>query len=64
MRKRLANYGLWVSMASLLLIVLQDFGLNINTSSYRELINAMLAVMVGLGLVNDPTTSSQWFSDD
>jgi uncharacterized membrane protein len=51
-------------VASLLLIILQDFGFKVGANNYQEMVSAMLAVLVGLGLVNDPTTSNQWFSDD
>lgn len=62
--RRLSNYGLWISVASLLLIVMQDFGVHIVESNYRELVNALLSVFVGLGIINNPTTNNPWFGDD
>ena len=29
-----------------------------------ELINAVLAILVGLGLINNPDTQNRWFKDD
>lgn len=63
-RSRLRNYGLWVSVASLLLLVLQNFGVNMVAANYNALVNALLAVLAGLGVINDPTTESRWYLDD
>ncbi len=64
-RNRLKNYGLWVSVAALVPLALSAFGVRfIDNQKYTELINSLLAVLVGLGIVNDPTTTNKWFNDD
>lgn len=64
-KNRLRNYGLWVSVAALIPLVLSAFGLNIvDEQKYMELINALLAILVGLGLINNPSTENRWFKDD
>lgn len=64
-KNRLRNYGLWVSVAALIPLVLSAFGLKIiNEQKYMELINALLAILVGLGLINNPSTENRWFKDD
>lgn len=64
-KNRLRNYGLWVSIAALIPLTLSAFGFNFtNQDKYMELINAILTVLVGLGLVNNPSTENRWFKDD
>ncbi len=64
-KNRFRNYGLWVSVAALIPLALSAFGINIiDESKYMELINAILAVLVALGLVNNPDTQNRWFKDD
>lgn len=64
-KNRLRNYGLWVSVAALIPLVLSAFGLKIvDEQKYMELINALLAILVGLGLINNPSTENRWFKDD
>lgn len=64
-KNRLRNYGLWVSVAALIPLALSAFGVKfVDNQKYTELINALLAVLVGLGLINNPTTNNHWFNDD
>ncbi|KMT21494.1 holin [Clostridium cylindrosporum] len=61
---RWKNYGLWVSIASFIPLILQGFGLNILPGNYSEIINALLGILVMAGIISNPTTESKWFSDD
>ena len=64
-KNRLRNYGLWVSIAALVPLLLSAFGVKIvDEQKYMELINAVLAILVGLGLINNPDTQNRWFKDD
>ena len=64
-KNRLGNYGLWVSIAALVPLLLSAFGVKIvDEQKYMELINAVLAILVGLGLINNPDTQNRWFKDD
>ena len=64
-KNRLINYGLWVSIAALVPLLLSAFGVKIvDEQKYMELINAVLAILVGLGLINNPDTQNRWFKDD
>lgn len=63
-KQRIRNYGLWVSFASLVLLVLQLFGVQVDVGKYNSLVNAALTVLVGLGIVNDPTTETKGYGDD
>lgn len=61
---RFKNYGLWLSIAALIPMVLQGFGLNILPDNYQTIINAVLGVLVMAGILNNPTTETKWFVDD
>ncbi len=63
-KTRFKNYGLWVSLAALIPMVLQGFGLNILPENYQEIINAILSVLVMAGILNNPNTESKWYIDD
>jgi phi LC3 family holin len=56
--KRFKNYGLWLAVASLGLIIAQAFGLTIAEDKYNEVVNAVLTVLVLAGVVNNPTSGS------
>lgn len=61
--ERWKNYGLWVSIAALIPLLLQAFGITI-IPNYQEIVNAILGILVTAGLLNNPTTTSKWFTDD
>lgn len=64
-KNRLRNYGLWVSIAALIPLLLSAFGIKIiDEARYAQLVNTLLAVLVGLGLINNPDTKNRWFKDD
>lgn len=63
-KQRIRNYGLWVSIASLVLLVVQAFGVQIDVGKYNSIVNAILTVLVGLGIVSDPTTETKGYGDD
>lgn len=64
LKKRLRNYGLWVSLASLVLLLLNNFGVDIDESKYNGIVDAILAILVLLGILNNPTTEKKGFGDD
>jgi len=61
--KRFKNYGLWLAVASLGLIIAQSFGVNIAEDKYNEVVNAVLTVLVLAGVVSNPSSGSG-FKDD
>lgn len=60
---RFKNYGLWLAVASLGLIIAQAFGLTIAEDKYNEVVNAVLTVLVLAGVVSNPT-SGNGFKDE
>ncbi|MGG2024203.1 phage holin [Gottfriedia sp. S16(2024)] len=61
---RFKNVGLWVSAASSVLIIAQAFGLHVSPDKYNEVLNAVLSLLVVLGILNNPTTDNKFYGDD
>ncbi|GAB6167650.1 hypothetical protein JCM1393_01100 [Clostridium carnis] len=61
---RFRNYGLWVSIAALIPMVLNLFGIKVIPEEYQTITNTILSILVAAGLLNNPTTTSKWFRDD
>jgi phi LC3 family holin len=55
---RFKNYALWLGVASLILLVVQAFGVEVATDKYNEIVNAVLTVLVLAGVINNPTSGS------
>lgn len=65
LKNRVRNYGLWVSIAAFIPLVLSAFGIKItNEQQYNEVINSILTLFVALGLLNNPNTENRWYKDD
>lgn len=62
MMDRFKNYGLWLSVASLLLMVLQDAGVNITPEKFNAYVQAILGILVLLGIVSNPK-EGKWYQD-
>lgn len=60
---RWQNYGLWVSIAAFIPLLLSNFGIQV-FPNYQEVVSALLGILVTAGILSNPTTSSKWFSDD
>ncbi|MEA1960169.1 MAG: phage holin [Bacillota bacterium] len=63
-KSRLTNYGFWVAVASAVLLLLNALKLGINVEQYNEIINAILGILVMLGVISNPTTNNRGFGDD
>lgn len=55
MKKRFKNLGLWMAIASFVLLILQMFGVEIAPEKYYELVNGFLGILILLGIVSNPT---------
>lgn len=49
------NYGLWLSLASTILMLLQAAGVHIVPETYNTIVNGVLGVLVALGVVSNPS---------
>ena len=53
---RLKNYGLWLALFSLAAMILKDFfGVNIVEEQYDLYVDAIMTILIGLGIVNNPS---------
>lgn len=53
MKQRFRNYGLWVALAALGGLIVNDFGL-LAPEQYQEYVDAILVVLVAAGVINNP----------
>ncbi|WP_044640957.1 phage holin [Risungbinella massiliensis] len=63
-KQRLRNYGLWIAVASLVLMVLRAFGIDLVEEQYDSIVDSILGILVLLGIINNPTSNNQGFWDD
>jgi uncharacterized membrane protein len=56
------NYGLWVSIASVLYMVLNDLGLKIDLTEWQTYVTAILGILVGLGIISNPENGKGYFN--
>lgn len=61
---RFRNYGFWISVAALIPLVLNAFEVKFIPEEYEAIVNAILAILVAAGIINNPTTENKWFGDD
>jgi uncharacterized membrane protein len=61
--KRFKNYGLWVAVAALVGMILQDAGVSITPEKYDGYVDAILTVLVLAGIINNPS-SGRGFRDE
>ena len=64
MNRRLRNYGLWISIASLTFMILQESGVQITPEKFDTYVNSILGILILLGIINNPTTENKGFGDD
>ncbi|WP_304576576.1 holin [Romboutsia ilealis] len=67
MKNRLKNKGLWLSLAALLFLVLQDFGVILDPEKYGMYVNLITTIgycLLGVGIYNNPDTENTWYKDD
>jgi len=48
------NYGLWISIASILYMVLRDIGIDIDLTKWQNYVTAILGILATLGVISNP----------
>lgn len=56
--KRLNNKGTIISLAALIVSLLVQFGLNIDSDKVIGIVQTVCSILILLGLLNDPTENS------
>ena len=64
MDDRYKNYGLWISLASFIFIIMQENGIQITPEKWEIYINSILSILILLGIINNPNTKNRGFGDD
>jgi len=59
---RWKNYGLWVSIASVLYMVLKDLGYQIDLTRWETYVTAILGILVSLGVISNPENGKGYFT--
>ncbi len=55
MKEKFRNYGLWISLISAVLMILQSLGLKFDLPYINEVITSILGVLVALGIISNPS---------
>ena len=63
-KSRFKNYGLWVSIAALIPMILHAFGFDVLPDNYQEITSSLLSILVMAGILSNPTTDCKWYIDD
>lgn len=56
------NYGLWVAIAALIGMIVQDAGIQISPEKYQAYVDSILFILVIAGVISNPE-SGKWFKD-
>ncbi|MDR4887267.1 hypothetical protein RGU12_06805 [Fredinandcohnia sp. QZ13] len=55
------NYGLWVSLASILYMVLKDLGMQIDLTTWETYVTAIIGFLAALGIISNPDKGRGFF---
>lgn len=55
MKKKLKNYGLWMSVIGCIILFIQALGLNVDIPILKEALIGVCGVLVTLGLISNPS---------
>jgi uncharacterized membrane protein len=61
--KNARKYTLWIAVAALVAMALQDFGLISDTSIINEYVDKLLYIAILLGIVDEPTEEDSKVGD-
>jgi len=62
---RWANKGLWIAIAAFVVLVARELGYGaFIPENYQLIIDMLLAILVMMGILNDPNTDDKGFGDD
>ncbi|MCM3790713.1 holin [Domibacillus indicus] len=64
MTNRFKNYGLWVAVAALGGMVLQDAGIVTAPEKYDAYVNIGLTILIAAGIINNPSNGSGYKDEE
>ena len=56
-RVRLRNKTFWLTLVPLLVLFTQQLGLNWVPNNWESIFSTVMAILVAVGVINDPTTA-------
>ncbi|WP_299092218.1 hypothetical protein [uncultured Metabacillus sp.] len=56
------NYGLWVSISSVLYMVLEDLGYQIDLTRWETYVTGILGILAALGIISNPENGKGFFN--
>lgn len=59
MKQRWKSYGLWIAVAALVGMVLQDFSVVIPSERYDAYVDILLTIAVLAGIINNPSGTNE-----
>lgn len=62
MREKFKNHGLWVAVAALFYLILEDLGYKIDPTRWETYVTLIIGILVYLGVVSNPK-EGKWFND-
>lgn len=62
LNRRVRNYGFWLSLFSLMPLVIQACGDEL-ILNYDLIVHSVLRISVALGITNNPTLETKWHGD-
>lgn len=54
--KQIRNKYFWISVASLVVLVAQQFGLTCIPDNFEDFVNSVATILVGMGILNNNAT--------
>lgn len=68
MANRFKNYGLWLSIFAFIALLPEAFGTYdigfVLPDNFDDIVRILLTILVGAGLINNPSTNNKGFRDD
>lgn len=55
-KQQLRNKYFWISVAGLIVLVSQQFGLTCIPDNFEEFVNSIATILVGMGILNNNAT--------
>lgn len=63
MMEKFKNHGLWVALAALFYMILDDLGFDVDPTRWETYVTLILGILIGLGVISNPQ-NGKWFKDD
>lgn len=62
-KRRYKNYGLWVAIAALIYMFINDLGFGLTPDKWDLYVNSILSILVLLGIITDPSIGGSFNLD-